>query len=237
MSKASRTEKQSKMLALLSASQKKKIAKSLAAHGFTAEELARGWALFKNSVGTSFATPAPETPETNELRPLDVWENKWFPIVSATLEANFPDVHARVFLNLTQTEGAWLIPSVEILLERLVALEAEEASPEDKAARELLVQRGLTSEVIAEGIALVNSLKTLDSADETDEDEDDAKAKTKAAKQAADDAMWNYYKEWSAIIRVAITSKKLLRSLGFLKEGSNKKAKETKESKDTKSTN
>lgn len=224
MAKISRNEKLGQMLALLTASQKKKIAKALAKHGFTSDEYAKGWTLFKNAVGASFAFAEiqPNLAEQSlDLKALDEWENKWFPIISATLEANFPELYTRIFSNLTQTDGVWLIPSVELLLERLATLVDDDASQEDKDAHELLIKRGLTSDVVNEAKQLITKLKTLDE-DEDDGDADAGDASdedaAKAAKKDAEDAMWAYYKEWSAIARVAIKSKKQLKQLGFLKK-------------------
>lgn len=220
------------MLALLVASQKKKIAKVLAAHGFTPDEYAKGWALFKNAVGVSFSTPATTSTggQNNDLTALDAWENKWFPIISAVLQANFPAVYDRVFLNLSQTGGVWLIPSVEMLLERLAALSDEDASQEDKDARDLLTKRGVDQTVVDEAKQLIENLKTLDEqtkGDEADsEDDDSVQDAKKAAKKAAEEAMWSFYKEWSAIARVVIKSKKELKSLGFLKTDSKAESKD-----------
>lgn len=157
-----------------------------------------------------------------DLELLDQWENMWFPIVYATLEANFPEIHASVFLNLTHTSGAWLVPSVQTFPERLVVLQSDEASAEGKAAAKLLIQRGFTEVVVAEAYGLVAKIQSID-------EEDGAKKPPmpkKAEKKAADEAVWNWYKKWSAIARVAIQSKKILQSLGYTKPKA-KKAAET----------
>lgn len=212
MAQATRTQKITQVLLLLQGAQKKNVASALADHGFAQADLDNGWKLFQTAVGAVFSA-VPSVSTAKELELLDQWENKWFPVVYATLEANFPEIHTKVFLNLSQTSGAWLVPSVQTFLERLAVLQSDEASAEDKAAAKLLTQRGLTDAVVAYAQGLVAKIQTID---DEDGGEEAAEAK-KAAKKAAEDAMWNWYKEWSAIARVAIQSKKTLQSLGLVK--------------------
>ena len=217
MAKKSLTEKAQRMLQFLLALKNKAIAQYLMRYGFTQQTLDEGWALFQAVVGTTFDGTAPQPPDPKDLALLDDWENRWYPIAFATLEAHFPAVQARVFLNLSQTEGPQLVPNITTLLERICALEADGATDEDKAARALLNKRGLTHESIEEAQTILARLQTLELAGEDHEDhEDDEEPEQAAEDQANEDAMWTFYKEWSAISRAVIKSRKHLKLLGFL---------------------
>ena len=228
MSKKALSEKVQRMIQFLLALKKRHIARTLAGYGFKQATLNQGWALVHAVVGTEFDA-TPERPgDPKDLLLLDDWENCWFPITSATLLANFPAIHARVFLNLVQTEGPALVPSITTLLNRIDALESPDATQEDKDARALLTERGLTADRIKEARTLLQRLTTLAPLPPTTEEED---AAADAEEQAAEDAMWTFYKEWSVIARAAIKSRAHLKTLGFLqtsdapKAGAEKKVK------------
>jgi hypothetical protein len=133
---------------------------------------------------------------------LDEWENKWFPIASATLAGHYPAAHEVVFRNLQQTTGLEVIVTVHTLIERV------EAQP--AAVRELLGKRGLTAEVIAEGKALVEQVGKF--AKNPDGATIDAEADA-----VGERALWAWYLEWSSIARTVISDRRLLRGMGFLR--------------------
>ena len=174
---------------------------ALAAHGFDEAELDRGFGHIKYLLYGRLRT-VDVTRDQNLVAALDEWENKWFPIVSATLASNHPAVHEVVFRNLTQTTGIEVIITVHTLIERV------EAQP--AAVRELLGKRGLTAEVIAEGKALVEQVGKF--AKNPDGATIDAEADA-----IGERALWAWYLEWSSIARTVISDRRLLRGMGFLR--------------------
>src|SRR5690606_29334233 len=77
-------------------------------------------------------------------------------------------------------------------------------------ARDELRARGLTDEIVAEAQSHVESLTEWTEPEEEDAD-------TKKEREESEERMWNWYKEWSTIARIAVTDRRLLRSLGYLK--------------------
>ncbi|MBW2736070.1 MAG: hypothetical protein JRH20_27100, partial [Deltaproteobacteria bacterium] len=73
----------------------------------------------------------------------------------------------------------------------------------------LLVRRGLSAEVRAHARAMIKEFPTIEPAPEVIPDE------LRARFFIAEEALWSWYKMWSAIARSAISSKTLLRQLGF----------------------
>jgi hypothetical protein len=122
----------------------RRIATTLAHHGFSQKDLDHGWTLVRGVVGERLDVgPIPHS-DPDTLKSLDAWENKWFPIANATLTHNFPKVRDEVFLNLSQTRGAQVVISVGTLLRRIDELEKK--GGDHAAARPLLGRRGLTQE-------------------------------------------------------------------------------------------
>ncbi len=152
--------------------------------------------------------------DANVLATLDAWENHWFPIVEVVLRTNYPDVHAVVFLNLTQTSGVDVIVGVRTLLDRLdlVAKPVEDGGhAQGPAAIALLEKRGFKSPVRLEARGLLAQVGTVP-ADLADVAPVDAEAIAKAEQD-----LWNWYLEWSGIARTVIRDRTLLRKLGFLR--------------------
>ncbi|MEZ4370544.1 MAG: hypothetical protein R3B07_06955 [Polyangiaceae bacterium] len=179
----------------------------LAAFGFTQKDLDEGWELLKNmravrvERGLSIASP-------HTLRDLDEWENRWFPVVKASLQRHYPAIHDSMFLNLSQTEGLDVVNSVGVFLERLAKLEAK-ADAESKAARKLLTQRGLTAPVVKEANNLLETISTI-------REEPTPVAPTAEEVDEREAAVWAWYLEWSAIAQANISDRNTLRALGFL---------------------
>lgn len=225
MARLSETDKKQRVLVFLNALQDKGIAEKLASYGFGQQDLDDGWSFLSAAVGTKFSAPAPVPAEVPaDLVALDAWENHWYPIIDATLENNFPAVHATVMLNLNQTTGPLLIPSVETLVGRIEALSDNDATDEEKAAAAKLVQRGLTAKTLGEAKERIAHLKTIDLGARTLEQQA-IDAQAAADREAAEAKMWGYYKEWSTVARAAITSKKQLKKLGLLDDSKKKKTK------------
>src|SRR4051812_38576713 len=110
-------DKAQRSLRLLLGLRNPRVTASLARYGFTEADMNEGWTLLQAlGRGKLSVTPIPSTNgETIQL--LDEWENRWFPIASASLSRRFPAVHARVFLNLSQTEGPEVAVSVRTFVE------------------------------------------------------------------------------------------------------------------------
>jgi hypothetical protein len=216
MAKRRLPEKAQRMLQFLLALKKKAIARTLKKHGFSQENLDTGWALFQAAVGNTLDDSGDPPPDPNDLALLDDWENRWYPIIEATLEAHFPTIRAKVFLNLTQTQGRQLIPNITKLLARLAALTSEKATEQEKKAAALLVVRGLTPDRIEHAQTLLQRLSTIEDFDDEGGSDEAITEVEQAAETAAEAAMWSFYKEWSTISRAAIKSRGLLRTLGFL---------------------
>jgi hypothetical protein len=215
MAKRRLPEKAQRMLQFLLALKKKAIARTLTKHGFSQDDLNRGWALFQAAVGATLDDTGDPPPDPNDLALLDDWDNRWYPIIDATLQAHFPTIRDKVFLNLSQTQGRQLIPNITSLLKRLAALTGDEATAEEKEAAALLLVRGLTPDRIDQAQTLLQRLSTIDDFDD-DGDSDPAVDEAEQAAESAEAAMWSFYKEWSTIARAAIKSRGLLRTLGFL---------------------
>ncbi len=190
------------------------------AHGFKNDDLTEGWTLLR-AVGKTKLDAEPEQPvlDADALQRLDEWENKWFPITSATLARHAPEVAKWFFKNLSQTEGPAVILSVGTYLERFGNLTQPEAKggPKTggKAAKQKLVERGLTDDVLKEAQALLDKLGGFSGPipDLPDLEEEEAQL------AGAEDAMWAWYLEWSQIARTSIKQRGLLRKLGFLQGG------------------
>ncbi len=155
----------------------------------------------------------PENVNPTLVLSLDAWENEWFPVADATLSRHFPDVHAKLFLNLSQTEGAAVVISVGTFIDRLEQMNKADGGygPDGKDARKLLERRGLTRDVAGEAKALLEKVTTIEKRPEPP----DLEAQ-RAEVTAAEDKMWAWYLEWGAIARAAIKDRGLLRQLGFL---------------------
>jgi len=151
--------------------------------------------------------------EMETLLKLDAWENQWFPIAQAALERRFPAVHARFFLNLTQTEGPEVAITVRTFVDRYDELGAGDAKygAEAKKAQELLISRGVTVAVITEAKDLLSKLsRVAEPAEGVSPDQQEAEL------EKAEADMWAWYIEWSKIARIAVKQRALLKQLGFL---------------------
>jgi len=147
------------------------------------------------------------------LLKLDAWENQWFPIAQAALERRFPAVHARFFLNLTQTEGPEVAITVRTFVDRYDELGAGDAKygAEAKKAQELLISRGVTMAVITEAKDLLSKLSRV-----AEPPEAVSPHQQEAELEKAEADMWAWYLEWSKIARIAVKQRALLKQLGFL---------------------
>jgi hypothetical protein len=195
---------------------------ALVAHGFTEQDRLEGHRLLSN-LATLAVKPAPERTDLELIARFDAFENKWFPIVKASLGRHFPELAQHVFYKLRQTEGLEVVLGVMTLLERVEQLERGDGvyAKDGPAARALLATRGFTAQVVAETRALLASIGEMESVPPAPVEPD--------ARKVAEDALWAWYLEWSAIVRSSVTDRSALRRLGFLKK-SRRGADETSES-------
>lgn len=224
MARLSTTDKCIRVLLLLLGLRERRIAAALAAHGFDAAQLARGWFLLSQmTAGRLDSIPTLADPRL--LRELDAWENKWFPIIEVVLRTHFPEIRRALFRNIAQTEGHKVVISVGTLLERIgkMGRSAEDGGfgEEGQRARDRLEARGLTPEVVAEAEGLLAALRTIEPLDEEDDDP--------AGHEQAEKELWRWYLEWSGIARSVIRERRLLRALGF-RRGSKRKGSAEEES-------
>lgn len=224
MAKLTIGQKAERVLLLLMGLRKNKVAAALVAHGFSDDDLAEGWRLLQRVTRTrlGFVATAAAT-DTGLINELDAWENKWFPIASATLKRHAPLAHAFLFRNLAQTDGAAVLVSVSTFVERWESLgkSKEKGGPdaEGDEARKILAKRGLTKTVIDEAKQLLARAGKLESVAELppaaagDHDFD-----------KAEQQLWDWYLEWSTIVQTAIKDRRTLRELGFRRSSSSKAA-------------
>ncbi|HEU4407996.1 MAG TPA: hypothetical protein VFS43_22230 [Polyangiaceae bacterium] len=201
------------------------IAQALAKHGFTNDDLDEGWALLRRQSAASLdgGAQGPKAAGPETIGRLDAWENKWFPIASATLARHAPEVHAWLFRNLSQTQGLQVVVSVGTFVRRFALLARPESEggmgEKGEAARRLLARRGLTPQAVEGAEALLRELGTV--ATEAP-GEGPSKEERDAASAEAEAAMWAWYQEWSTIARMAIADRSLLRLLGIGRPGRRK---------------
>lgn len=171
---------------------------ALARYGFNQEALDEGWRLLNECGKVRGLRPdTVEAVEPKIVAKIDAWENEYFPVAEATLRRNFPDVHKRVFLNLSQTSGPPVVVGVKLFVDRVLDLE-KATDKQSKDARALLKDRGIDKAAIDEAKALLIEAGTpLDAPAPVLED-------FALELETAQQAMWDWYLEWAQIARVAV---------------------------------
>jgi hypothetical protein len=184
----------------------------LISRGFQETDLEEGWRLLRGLAPVTFHAAAPRKNDTRDLvERLDRWENTWFPIADATLRRHFPELHEQVFQRISRTAGPPVIIGVGVFLERVTALHS--GDKQSQRAAKLLVQRGMTAQVLAEARALVEQLAGAAGPPIP------APKDPRERGRAAEVALWSWYLEWSQIARCVITDRRVLRQLGLLRAG------------------
>lgn len=213
MSTMSIGQKAQRTLQFLLALRLSPIASALAMFGFSAEDLAKGWLLLSNLTHGRLDNLEVPVVDASLVDRIDAWENVWYPVADATLASNAPEAHAFVFHNLTQTSGPAVVVTVSTLIERIEKLDRAVSDGglgrPGRSARQLLEKRGLTNDVVASVKSLLETVTTPEDVPEPVIDS--------GASDEAERALWAWYREWSAIARVAIKDRRLLRRCGFLK--------------------
>jgi hypothetical protein len=202
-------QKADRVLKLLFGLRNPRIAAVLKAYGFTKKDLDEGWKLLAALTENRLDNLPPPPADPTLLVQLDEWENKWFPIAKASLQFRYPAAYAWLFANLHQTDGLDVIVSVGTFVRRIGELATQKDVDGAKAARKLLTERGLGDSVIGDATALINRTGSIAK-------EPAAPSVSPEQAQAAEDALWHWYLEWSGIARAVITNRRQLRDLGFL---------------------
>jgi hypothetical protein len=202
-------QKAYRSLKLLIGLRNPRVTAAMVAHGFTPADLQDG--LQRLGALTGMRMNLHETKRDRAVvTGLDEFENTWFPVARATLAARYPEIGQVLFLNLSQYTGVEVVVSVSTFLERLEQMGKGEGDfgEQGPEARKLLAQRGLTEKKVQEAQGQLEAIATFS---ETPVQEGPSVEEQKAA----EDRLWAWYLEWSAIARVAIKDGRLLRSLGF----------------------
>lgn len=200
-------QKPNRVVTLMLGFQDPRIASAMAAYGFTEADAEDGVNLLRDVVRPQLGRlPSPAAgPEIIEQA--DKFENKWFPIATATLRRHYPELCDFVFLNLSQTSGPQVIVSVDTFLHRLDELRDKKNGPE---ALKLLAKRGLNPAVMDKARSIIQQVGDVPQAPP-----DDSEAWAKAHEEAVD-KLWQWYLEWGTIAQTAVTSRRLLKKLGYL---------------------
>ncbi len=199
-------EKTSRVLRLLIGTRHPEVLAALQRRGFTAADLDEGWALLRAlGVADYYEVEAPEA-ERDPWTELDAWENRWYPIVRATLERHYPSLARQVFRRLSQTRGNEVILGVMVFLDRIRDLETGAHGEAGKKARRLLARRGLTAGVVAVAQQLIERIQTIP---------EPAAQPPSSDRSEELEAMWAWYREWSQLVRTELHDGRLLRGLGL----------------------
>jgi hypothetical protein len=177
--------------------------------GFTAADLNRGAALLSAASSLLYPSRKSLPNEANLIEGCEAFQRRWYRPVRAALTHSFPQIAEEFFKDFTVERGIAAITSVQVFLRRLEALQSGAApfGEDGPKARELLRTRQLDAQVEADARALVGELASvteLRSVPENGEELD-----------AAVQALWAWYLDWSATARTVVTKKSYLRVLGF----------------------
>jgi len=208
-----------KVMKFLVASTELPIAKLMGTRGFSDEDRQEGWGYLDIAAGRHLSITPGSGSFSTQYRPveneLDGWENIWFDVADAALGRLFPSVHAELFKNLSKTSGSAVVLNVKTFVERLEKL-GKSGGEENTKALALLSKRGLNAACIDEAQTLLGKLAVAQAPDE-DEDAEVDEAQLKADKDAAVDAMWAWYQDWSRTARTVVKNRNYLVMLGLTK--------------------
>ena len=190
--------------------------RAIAGHGFTDADLDDGWA--RLMALSKVPVLIGESPAAEALAALDAWENRWFPIIDAVLRPTHAAAHELVFRNLRQTEGAQVLVSVQLMLDRLDTIARPKSegglAEAGEQARAHHARRGVTGEVLDQARALLARVPQSRPDDDPIADPE--------ARAAAEAHLWAWYLEWSGIARAVIKDRRILNALGFRGRGRKK---------------
>ena len=225
MNKGTTRQKADASFQLLMGLRLPRIAELLAPHGFSEATRAEGVRLVEAFL-SSRADEILVAPRPNRDAVAQAFEKQWYPIARSSLERTYPAVGTQLLGNLRRAKDRQMaFLGVTIFGERYVAL-AQGRSPksatvsaavlaEVPAAFALLSERGLTADVVADMLRFMQDSMGL-----TDDQITAYHSQQRALsqEQAALDALWAWYLEWSAVARTVIKNRTHLRALGFLRK-------------------
>lgn len=210
MARLSIGQKAHRVLKFLMGLRHPQVASALQRFGFGDAQLREGWILL-SAVTSARLNERVFMADPKATTELDDFENVWFPVAKAVLQHTHPAMAEMLFLNLSQTAGKEVAVSVGTFLSRLRQMERGQGAfgPEGRRARRLLADHGLDEETVVEAESIVERLmQAREPAEQAPSPED---------REAAEEEMWHWYLRWSAIARVAVKDRRLLRGMGFLK--------------------
>jgi hypothetical protein len=91
--------------------------------GFREEDRRRAWELLAAYCNQRYVAHLPRANTGQLVREADAFENRYFPIAQATLEANFPAIAALVLRNLRRTNDRRVLVELAVFLERIRQLD------------------------------------------------------------------------------------------------------------------
>lgn len=94
------------------------VAAALRPYGFSDQELERAHQLLRQAIGATLPPLPPTFDHPAMIRALDDWENRWLHVADVVLAIHFPNIRARVFLNLARRSDSMVIVTVDAFLRR-----------------------------------------------------------------------------------------------------------------------
>lgn len=184
------------------------------ANGYSNELQIHGWNLNIRASSDGIEALAPSSSSVVQaLAAVEAWNELGYHKIHAALANRFPEQTAYLFGGISAGKGATALVAADTVLRRVDAMrKGDDPSraafkESDKAALDLLAQRGVTPEVLEELRAHVEAAKSAP----------EVPAPTDAeARHLADlKAMRAWYEEWSEIARAAIHDHAMLVRLGL----------------------
>ena len=209
MAKLDLSQKFVRVLKFLLAVTDPRIFNLLALRGFGNETRKEGWRLFNTAGGLEVDLQESAVEfhgAADGVARVDAWENVWFDVADAALRHLMPAVHQKLFHNLGKASGNEAVFTVTTFLDRLDALEADGHA----AAAALLATRGLTAAVRTEARALLEEIMAGDVPVAAV-----AEPQAQAARERAQEQMWQWYLDWSKTARTVVARKDLRIRLGI----------------------
>ena len=186
------------------------IGEIMAARGMDEEEIGRGWSLVRGLVRGRAVTSGMND-AGRAIGDIEDWQREHFVILDATLRRHYPKVHAVLCDRVAKADGTDGVVAMRVLLDHLDAVlrpPAEGGMADAPAALALLAKRGTGPEALDALRAMVHRATSLGDADDEIDPDDVA---------ASEQAMWDWYLEWSLHARIAIKDQRMLAALGFRK--------------------
>jgi hypothetical protein len=200
----------------------------LAAHGFTPQQLSRGWELLHAACGFKgvLKVSAYDQNVREASQEVDESDEKVVALVGAATRHNHPDQYDYIFSGgLSAATGTGSLITMATLLDRLEALDSspdrKDTRKADKAALETIAARGITPVERKRLRELVNVAMSAPEMIATASDiatDDDARNKDVVA-------LYKWYTEWSETAHALIKRRDYLILLGLAKRKKPKKDK------------